>query len=164
MANIQLRRERSPFFLDSMFEDLDRVFEGFAAPVARQGAAYLPTYELVEDEKGYLLSFDLPGVPKEDIQIEVKDQQLRVWGERKQTEEKTEGRRTYTERRYGKFERIFTLPSDMDAEKVQAHYDNGVLHLMLPRTEKVQAKKINIEAGPTGFFNKLVGGEKKGVQ
>ena len=155
MRDLQTRRERTPDFFD--FSDFDRIFDGFLAPVVRQSSSFLPPYELVENEQGYLLSFDVPGIPKDDINIELKEQQLRVSGERRFEEKKNEGERRFTERRYGRFERAFTLPADVDAEKIAAHYQDGVLHLMLPKTEKVQPKSIKIEAGPTGFFSKLVG-------
>jgi HSP20 family protein len=164
MKDVQ-RTQRSPMMFNSIFEDFDRIFDGFAAPVLRQNSSFVPAYELVEDDKGYLLSFDVPGIPKDQIQVETKDNQLRVWGERKFENTQPEGKRMFTERRYGRFERVFTLPADVDGDKIQAHHEDGVLHLMLPKTEKVQAKSIKIESGPTGFFSKLIGNkDEKKVQ
>jgi HSP20 family protein len=166
--------------LQRTFDEFDRLFENFystfgsgAGTSARPQASsstWVPAYELQENPQGYLLSFDLPGIPKNEVKIELKENQLRVSGERKkaQTSTDTEGR-VYSERRYGFFERTFMLPNDVDVDKIQAHHEDGVLHLMLPKTERVKAKTIEIQSGPMtgGFFSKLVGKDKasgSGVQ
>lgn len=165
MRTLQTRRTASPFFIDNFFEDFEQLLANAGSPLAvgrRAESAFLPPYELSEDERGYVLSFDVPGIPKENIQIELKDNQLRIWGERKFDEEKTEGKRHYSERRYGKFERTFSLPNEVDADKIQAHHEDGVLHLMLPKAARVQSKSIKIESGTGGFLSKLVGKKDEG--
>lgn len=152
----------TPAFFDP-FEEFDRMFggrflDGVFAPVTRAAANFAPAYEIEESDKGYLLSFDIPGIAPDDVQVEVKENQLRVSGERKQEESsRAEGKRIYTERRYGRFERVFTLPPDVDADKIQANHEQGVLHLMLPKTEKVKPRTIKVESGKGGFFSKLIG-------
>lgn len=166
MRYVQTRNDRSPFFFDSFFEDFDRLFQDARVTSLEdksQGAAqpiFKPTYELVENEKGYLLSFDLPGIPKDAIQIEVKNKQLRVSGERKFENSRAEGARSYSERRYGRFERVFELPSDIDTEKIEAHHADGVLNLLVPKAERAQAREIKIQTGQNGsagFFSRLIG-------
>jgi HSP20 family protein len=152
----------------NVFDEFDRMLDGFfGAPVGRQTAAgFLPPYEVQENDQGYLLSFDLPGVPKDDIKIELKDNLLRISGERRRAESGTDKEgRSYSERRYGQFERAFTLPPEVNGEKIQAHFENGELHLMLPKTEKVKARNIDISTGATsegvsGFFSKIIGRDK----
>lgn len=146
------RTQTKPAYTDP-FEEFNRFFSGVFAPsgLARTSAAFAPAYEMHETEKGYLLSFDIPGIPAEDVRIEVKEDQLRISGERKATETiEGEGRRVYSERRYGRFERVFALPSDVDTDKIEAHHEHGVLQLNLPKMEKVKARTIQVQTGKGG--------------
>jgi HSP20 family protein len=149
MKDLQTRTNKSPFYFDSVFDDVNRIFDGFSAPMFRNRSAFLPTYELLEDENSYQLAFDLPGIPKESINIEVKDQQLRVFGERNFETKEGDDRRRVSERRYGSFERAFMLPNDVNAEKIQATSCDGVLTLTLPKTAKAQERTIKVESQPT---------------
>ena len=106
-------------------------------------------------EKGdhYLLSVDIPGVPIEDISIEVMDSTIKISGERRTLDERGE---------YMKFERTVALTSDIHKEDIAAHYENGVLTLALPKQNKEQARKINISGNSKeGVWSKLLGTGKE---
>lgn len=107
-----------------------------------------PQMEWQENEKAYLFSFDIPGMKEEDIKIDLKENTLLVSAERKQSSEKKEGNFSRSERFYGVYHRNIDLPRDVDAEGVQAEYQNGVLEILIPKTEKAMAK--NIQIGSTG--------------
>ncbi|MNK82674.1 Spore protein SP21 [compost metagenome] len=140
----------------NFFDDMDRVFADFAniataAPAAR---AFRPPAEVSEHKEHYLMSFDLPGIQKEDIKIEMKENVLTIAGERKSGGDK-EGtpKAQIFERQYGTFQRSFTLPTTVSEEKIEAHYENGVLSLYLPKTPVAQAKTIEINSEKNGFFS-----------
>ncbi len=104
--------------------------------------------DVVEDEKGYTLKAEVPGIKKEEISVEVNDGVLVISGEKK--EEKEEKNRVFhrVERRYGKFQRSFYLPDGVVADNITAAYKDGILELRIPKQEeapKPEAKKIAIE-------------------
>lgn len=108
-------------------------------------AAFTPTVNTREGDYAYHIEVDLPGVKKEDIHVEVKDNRLTISGERKTKEEVNEESYHRIESSYGKFERSFTLPEDIDAENVDASCDNGVLEVVLPKKERSPSKKIQVK-------------------
>lgn len=140
---------------------LDRVFDqtfGDARTDRWDDESVLhPAVDLEETEAHYVMSVDLPGVSKKDIQIEVKDNQVHISAERK-NEKKTSG---YSERYFGKFHRILTMPDGIDADKIEAQYENGVLNLAVPKAESAKPRQIKIADGKSTFFGKLLGVNKE---
>lgn len=119
--------------------------KNIAAPQAKE-TIWLPAVNEREDEKAYYLEIDLPGVKKEDINVEVKDNVLRISGERKFKKEEEDKGYKRVESFFGKFERSFTLPADADAEKIEAKAEDGVLTIVIPKVEqKENTKKIAIK-------------------
>jgi len=103
----------------------------------RSGASsFVPKVDVIEGDKAYELHAELPGMNKEDLKIEVKDNRLTVSGERKFSSEKNEKNFHSIETRYGSFSRSFTLPENVDADKINAKYNNGILELTIPKDEK----------------------------
>jgi HSP20 family protein len=104
-----------------------------------------PAVDVHEGEKEFTITADLPGVNKEDIKIEIQDGTIVIKGEKKQ--EKKEEREGYTrvERNYGTFTRKITVPDGVDPQQTVAKYENGVLQLTLPKTEKPKGHTINIQ-------------------
>ncbi len=99
-------------------------------------STFVPRVDVVEGEKAYELHVEMPGMNKEDFRIEVKDNRLTVSGERKFHSEKNEKDFHSIETRYGSFSRSFTLPENVDADKINAKYNNGILELNIPKDEK----------------------------
>lgn len=147
---------RSPLASRTLFDDLPermrQMFEGTLPfePLA-EPLGWMPAMEIVAKNGGLILTAELPGVNSKDVDITVEDGVLNIRGEKK--EEHKEGEpdsKFYVwERRYGSFQRSFTLPRDVDAEKISAKFENGVLTLTLPKSEKAKAlgKKIPIAVG-----------------
>lgn len=127
-----------------LWDEFDRMFENFfeTRPAAYTGRSLRPAYDVAETETHYELSFDLPGMKQEDINIEVQDRVLSISGERKREENGVR----HSERFYGRFERQFTLPDNVNAEAVEANYEHGVLKIALPKLEEVKPRKVQINA------------------
>lgn len=157
------RRALTPsLMVGDVFEDFDRIVDSLMTPTYANTVGFLPTCDINETKEHYLVSFDMPGVKKEDIKIEVKENTLYISGERQKEIKEANGEATLRhERAYGKFERTFELPSTINAEKIEAHYDNGVLNIALPKAEAAKGRTVQIQSGDGGFFNKLLGSKKE---
>jgi HSP20 family protein len=133
------------------FDRFDRVVNDLLGQEASARAvadrARRPAADLAADKDGYVFRFDLPGVPKDAIDINVENDVLTISGERKASFAAEEGRTIYRrETPSGKFERSFRLPEDADAERVSAAYADGVLEVRVPRAAQVQPRRIPISA------------------
>jgi HSP20 family protein len=116
----------------------------FNFPKIRSGelSGFTPVVNTREGEFAYHIEVDLPGVKKEDINVDVSDNMLTISGERSHKKEVKEEDYYKCESNYGKFQRSFTLPSDADGENISASSDNGVLEVTIPKLkEKVKEKK-----------------------
>lgn len=122
------------FFFDSYLAN---------APVASRAESHVE-----ENEEGYFLALDLPGVRKEDVKISAENRQLTIEAERK-------GRNA------AKVRRVFSLPDDVNADGIAAQLQDGVLELALPKKEQAKPKQIAVQDGKESFFQKLLGAEKK---
>ena len=136
MYNLELR----PFHRQFLRNDFDKMFDS----LTKTEDVFAPTCEISDEEKYFSISLDIPGLKKDDIQIEVKENQLYVTGERKQDAKSATPNVLRTERRYGKFARVFTLPANINADAIQAKFENGVLEVVIPKEEKAQSRKIAI--------------------
>lgn len=104
------------------------------------GSSFQPRVDIVENEKAFELHVAVPGVSKDDFQIEVKDNVLTVSGERKFSSEKKEENYYAIETQFGSFSRSFTLPENTDSAKINASYTNGILEVTIPKDEKKALK------------------------
>lgn len=102
----------------------------------------VPKMELFETETSYHLVFDVPGVKKDDMTIEVEDQILVLKGERKSKREEA----NFSEIQYGSFERRLKLPRGLDLDNIKAHMENGQLSLSVAKVKDASKKKIEIHA------------------
>lgn len=138
--------------LEDMSERLNRVF---TRPSSRTSggkeqmtvADWVPTVDISETDGEYLIKAELPEVKKEDVKVTVEDGVLTLQGVRHQEKEEKGKRYHRVERSYGSFVRSFTLPESVDESGVKAEYKDGVLHLHLPKTEKVKPKAIEVKVG-----------------
>lgn len=97
-----------------------------------------------EDEKAYLVSAEIPGVKKEDIEISVEGNQVTIQAEVKRDETRESAKEIHSERFIGKSYRAFTLPQEIDSSACEAKYDNGVLTLKLPKTSNGHSTRVAI--------------------
>jgi HSP20 family protein len=150
-------RRTLPAFTDQLIEpfsrlrsEVDRLFDDFPfrMPSLRSAVAMAaPALEMRETKKAYKLTAELPGIDPEAVEVSVDNGMLRIAGEKNEEREEDEQGYRISERSYGAFERIVSLPDGADAEKIKARCRNGVLTITIPKDEKAVAKsrKIAIE-------------------
>ncbi len=128
--------------LDAVTGDFDRFFNRVATrPVASPITVQTDVHE---DEAGYTLDIDVPGVKLEDIDISLHDGLLTISGERKSVRKDGESGYRRVERRFGTFSRSFRLPKHVDDAGIEASAADGVLHISLPKKEEVKPRTIAI--------------------
>ena len=127
-------------FVPTSFSNLvDRFFN--ESMVRAGGSSFVPKVDIIENEKAFEIHFAVPGISKEDFNIELKENYLTVSGERKLSNEKKDKSFHSIETSYGSFSRSFSLPENVDGSKVQAKYNSGILELTIPKDEKKVLKQ-----------------------
>ena len=130
-------------------DDMGSVFDEFFGDGKKMREMGLtrwnPRVDIFEEENRYELTADLPGIQKEDVKVEVRDNVLTLRGEKKMEEERKDKNYRLSERYYGEFTRTFTLPENVDRNAIDAEYKDGVLHLSIPKTEKAKPKQIEVK-------------------
>jgi HSP20 family protein len=126
--------------MERRFEDMRRTFGWEPA----ESVGWSPDVNIFEKGDDVVLEADLPGLSKDQIHVEVQNQRLTLRGERKRDGEVEEREYYRCERPYGSFSRVFTLPTSVDVNKIDASFKEGVLTLKLPKTAEAKAKLIPI--------------------
>jgi HSP20 family protein len=138
--------------LETFQSDIDRVFDAFfgGRPANGGGQRWVPAMDLVETDDHLVLKADLPGLDKDDVNIEIKDDVLTISGERQaEHEERTDGYHR-VERVHGGFSRSLSLPQGIDADQVQADFDKGVLEVRIPKPAERKPHRVQIGAAVNG--------------
>src|SRR5579863_846115 len=110
-------------------------------------SSFAPAVDVYEDEHQVTLKIEVPGIDEKDIDVQVESNVLTVHGERKIEKDEKEENYRRVERHYGSFTRTFNLPTTVDAEKVAATYDKGVLKITLPKKAEAKPKQIKVNIG-----------------
>ncbi len=130
---------------------MNRLFRDSYGPEGREEAltttTFAPPVDVYEDEHNVTLKIEVPGIEEKDIDVRIENNTLTVHGERKFEKEEKEENFRRVERQYGSFTRTFTLPNTIDAEKVQADYDKGVLKIQLAKKAEAKPKQIKVNVG-----------------
>lgn len=134
---------------DPLFSLMDRFFNEVGYPTGENGqdaaGSWLPAVDIQETDEAFVVSADLPGLSKDDIEISLDDGVLTLAGERKFSNEEGDGKSfRRIERSYGAFRRSFTLPQGVDFDKVNATFANGELHLTVPKSPTAKPRRIAI--------------------
>lgn len=138
------------------FREMERMFQNFfSAPfgLARRRLLtpspeeFAPDVDLRETDKDFVLSAVIPGMSKDDINIDVAADSISISGERKTEEEKPGERYHVRQQSYGRFDVCYSLPSDVRPDDVKATYKNGILEVVMPKAEAKETKKVRVEAG-----------------
>lgn len=125
----------------SPFRDLLRGSEGLAA----RAGTVVPSVDVTEDDGHYVVTAEIPGAKKGDVNVEVHDGVLTLRGEKRSEREEKKEKRHYIERSYGSFTRSFTLPSNADPERVEARFEDGVLTVTIAKAEETKPRVVDIK-------------------
>ena len=136
-----------PFFgLSDFSKELNRLFDRDSTHDSScTSCNWAPAMDVVEKDDNYVVTMDLPGLRKEEVELTLHNNHLSIKGERKiEHDEKTES--VYrSERIRGTFERALKLPTAVNTDNVEATFENGVLMIRLPKTEEAKARQISIK-------------------
>ena len=130
----------------SLRKQMDNLMESFwgEEPFWTREIKWAPAFDLIEGKDEIIVQVDIPGMDKEDLSVSLSENNLLIKGERKEEKEEKDKHYHRKERRHGSFQRIVTLPVTVDAKKISAEYNNGVLKVHLPKKEDVKPKEIPI--------------------
>lgn len=135
--------------LVSLQDEMNRLFLDFfgRTPGRRLvgDSLWAPVMDIEETKDDIIVKAEIPGMTKEDVKIQVTGDILTISGERKREEETRDKTYHRIERSYGQFQRMITLPSEVQSAKAKASYENGVLTIKLPKSEEVKPKEISID-------------------
>ena len=143
MTYLTLRPKRN-----GLTREIDRVFNDFFNfPAMRSESDYdfMPRVDIVEGKEDIKLTFELPGMKKEDIKVSIKDNILNVSGKREFKHEEKEENFVRSEISTGSFCRTFTLPETVNSDKISADYKDGMLIVKLAKLEEVKPKEIEVK-------------------
>lgn len=132
--------------LTDMPSRFGRVFEDLLGPWQAEEMGWSPAIDVVEKENELVVTAEVPGMKRDDIEVQVSDGVLTLKGEKRAAHEEKGAHRRVWERSYGAFERTFSLPRSVDADKVQAEFDEGVLTIHLPKTKQAKGRRVEIGA------------------
>ena len=164
MANIIRRQEGSsvvprtgggfdPFDVMREMLSLDPLRALFGSSLGLQQMPmqnFMPHFEVRETDDAYIFRADLPGVKDDDLDITLAQNRLTVSGKREMEQRNEQDRYYAVERAYGSFTRTFTLPTDIDVDRVDADLKDGVLSLKIPKSAEQQPKKVQVKTGGGG--------------
>jgi HSP20 family protein len=134
--------------LNRLQDEVARLFEQPFARAIRPTLfdQWSPVFDLYEDRDNLILKAELPGLKKEDIELSLHDGALVIAGERKLEQAVEHSEVVRSERHVGRFQRSLTLPVPVNADKVKAAYENGILTVTLPKAEEAKPRQITVEA------------------
>lgn len=136
-------------------------FDDVITPFGRMGSSMrVPDTDVIEEENEIRVVCELPGMTTEEVELSLENNVLTISGEKTEKREQRTGE-TYhiSERRWGRFSRSFVLPREVDQERIEASFKNGVLAVTIPKSEKARRRKIEIQAASDGNPD---AGEEKG--
>jgi len=152
-ARTPAQREQEPF--NSLQREMNRSFDDFwggmgprlssPAGLNLTPSFLSPSVDVHETDQAYRVAVELPGLNEDDVEINLRDNSLTISGEKKSEHEGKEDGRHYSERSYGRFQRVIPFAAEVDAEKVQATFQKGVLTIELPKNAKAQDKTRRIQ-------------------
>lgn len=149
--------------MDRLFDDVTR----YEPMTEMQGNVdFVPACDFEENDNNYLVNIDVPGMTKDQLNVELSGNTLTISGEKKEEKKEGKGKQRSYERFQGRFERSFTLPDITEGSKVEANYKDGVLRVAVTKAEAAKAKtrKIQINEGKGPLLEKPIHTEQKSVK
>jgi HSP20 family protein len=148
MAVTRYRDPANLFGLQRLNRILDEAFAGLQFPESSvvTSTLFAPT-DVSEDENALQITMELPGVDPENVRLSLENNVLTIRGEKQQEIDENNERVHRSERVYGIFERTFVLPNTVDAERIEARFENGVLIVRIPKAERARPREIRVSSG-----------------
>jgi HSP20 family protein len=142
-------RELAPFRdFERMRRDMDRLWDSFferGSLMGEEGGEWLPSLDVAETKNDIVVKAEVPGMDPKDIDISLSDGLLTIKGEKKQERVEKDENYHLVERSYGTFARSIRLPNEVKSDKINASYKNGVLKVVLPKSEEAKKKEVKIK-------------------
>jgi len=132
--------------LDNVWSDMDRMMGAFLGGESRESVDWAPRLDLSETESHFEVHLDLPGISKDDLEIEFHEGHLSISGKRDEPTEETDRSWHRVERRRGSFRRVIRLGEEVEADGVEAEYTDGVLKIVAAKAEKARARRIALKS------------------
>lgn len=134
--------------LFSIHNEMSRLFDNWYRPARYRAEGenldWLPVVDILEANEHVEIRAEIPGLSEQDVQVSVTDDVLTLKGEKTQASEENDQKYHRVERSYGRFQRSFTLPANLNPEDIKAKFTNGVLTVSIPKVKEVQPKEIQI--------------------
>ena len=134
--------------LFSIHNDMSRLFDQWYRPARGRAEGenldWMPVVDILEANGHVEIRAEMPGLPEQDVQVSVTDDVLTLKGEKTQESDEKDQKYHRVERSYGRFQRSFTLPANLNPEAIKAKFTNGVLTVSIPKAEEVKPKEIQI--------------------
>lgn len=139
----------------------DMLGSGWGGRLAGADLLRTPNADVMETKDEIQVLTELPGMRPEDVEVSLEDNVLTISGEKTQErrEEDRESRWHLSERRYGRFSRSFVLPREVEQDRIEARFENGVLHVSIPKSERVKPRRIEVQ-GTNGSQQVQAGSSK----
>jgi HSP20 family protein len=133
----------------SIFDDLPAFGTGWGGRLAGMDLLRAPSADVMESKDEIHVTIELPGLSADEVEVSLEDNVLTIGGEKREerTEQNEENRWHLSERRYGRFSRSFVLPKEVEQDRIHASFDNGVLNVVIPKSEKVKPRRIDVRGG-----------------
>jgi HSP20 family protein len=137
---------------DLLQREMNRVLEDWSGRSGEKAkdlctTDWVPNVDIYEDKEAIVVTAELPGMTEKEVKVQVEERVLTLSGEKKFENEKKRDSYHRIESYYGCFSRSFTLPPNVDRDKIAARMDNGVLHVVLPKKEEARPKAVEIKVG-----------------
>ncbi len=134
----------------NMQQEINRMFDGFLRGGIQddnslESSLWVPSVDVSEFDEEFVVKVELPGVNKDDVKITLEDSILTIRGEKKQEHDTKKSNYRRVERSFGSFQRSFTLPATVKADKIDAEFKDGVLRISLPKAEEAVRKQIDVK-------------------
>ena len=134
--------------LSSFRREMDRIWDRFLGetPFAKVlSEEWAPSVDVSETKDNFVVKAELPGLEAKDVNVNISGDLLTIKGEKKKEEEEKDEHHYCAERYYGSFQRVFQLPTSVQADKVEATFDKGVLKVTIPKAEEAKKKEIEVK-------------------
>lgn len=142
-----MQMQCTPNRLSRTANDLESFFNQVFGDTLRSSGKFNPPGDVMETDSSFVVHMELPGIRLEDISVEFIDKTLKISGEKKVTHDESTKACHCCERQHGRFQRAFAFPTEVDGDKVDARFENGLLIVTLPKAEKVLPRKVEIKIG-----------------